>query len=543
MSDAVLSRTDALLVAVVERELAASREQAGAERAPGDVGQRLLRELLRDGVDGRVRDRVEDERGLGHQVRTPRGPGRGRGGLDGGHRGAQVAGRLGRPPERGPELAPRGLRRARCDRERGLVEPGALLGGEACDGVVGRPDRPRAGAVGLAVRGQLAPVPGDVREVLGEITGVPGLGGLGDRTVPGQPLTGGQRGLDGVAGQRVDEAVLAGPDLVDQSVRPHLVEPREARRHRLVERGGEEREREVATGDRRGLHETSAVGPEAVETGGDHVEHGARGPVGPPGTVGDRPRDLADEQRVPARDVEDGVRGRVVRAGGELGADLVDVEPVQVEALGAGCAGEVRQHPREQAARVGVPVGGDQQHAGPGHRRRGVLEDVQGGLVAAVDVVDDDHEPVGLPRRAQVGDDVLDDPEAVLGRRRVSRQHLDVRTDAAQHLAPRPERGRPRRLRAARPGHGRAAREGPTRELLGQPGLADPRLPRAEDETPRAGARRVEPALQELQLAGPTHQRTARGAHRQPPGTEGGRTWRRIASVTSAGAVCRAAWL
>ena len=373
VSDAVLEPADEVLVAVVERELAASREQAGAERAPGDVGQRLLRELLRDGVDGRVRDRVEDERGLGQQVRTPGGPGCGRGGLDGGHRGAQVAGGLGRPPERGPELAPRGLRRARCDRERGLVEPGALLGGEACDGVLGRPDRPRAGAVGLAVRGQLAPVPGDVREVLGEITGVPGLGGLGDRTVSGQPLAAGQRGLDGVAGQGVDEAVLAEPDLVDQPVRPHLVEPREARRHRLVERGGEEREREVATGDRRGLHEASAVGPEAVETGGDDVEHGARRPVGPPRPVGDRPRDLADEQRVPARDVEDGVRGRVAVGDlGELGADLVEVEAAQVEPLGAGRPGEVRQHPREQAARVGVPVGGDQQHAGPGHRRRGV---------------------------------------------------------------------------------------------------------------------------------------------------------------------------
>ena len=61
------------------------------------------------------------------------------------------------------------------------------------------------------------------------------------------------------------------------------------------------------------------------------------------------------------------------------------------------------------------------------------------------------------------------------------------------------------RARSLSPGWSRASSaagsQGDARQLLGQPGLADPRLTDAEDEAPGAGASGIEPGPEGVELA------------------------------------------
>ena len=75
-----------------------------------------------------------------------------------------------------------------------------------------------------------------------------------------------------------------------------------------------------------------------------------------------------------------------------------------------------------------------------------------------------------------------------------------------QRLAPRPVGRRPFRVEAAAPRRRRAARRRPAKQLLGQPCLADARLPLAQhDAGPSAAGRLAEEGDERGELCLPTH--------------------------------------
>lgn len=156
------------------------------------------------------------------------------------------------------------------------------------------------GGRALAVRRQLGAMASDVSEVVREIACVLRLQGLGGGAVQGDPVGRGQRGLDRVAGERVDEPVvpvLAEP--VQEPERDCLIDERQAVIHRLVEGRRDETELEVASDDRGRLHEPTAGGRDPVEAAGDDVEHRARRTVWTPGAVLYGAGDFRYEQGVP----------------------------------------------------------------------------------------------------------------------------------------------------------------------------------------------------------------------------------------------------
>jgi hypothetical protein len=107
--------------------------------------------------------------------------------------------------------------------------------------------------------------------------------------------------LHRVPGQRVREAVT---DPIEQALRDRLVNERKAPGGGFVQRGRDERDREVTPDDGRGLHQPAAAGGDTIEPGADDVEHSARRSVRIPGALGHRRGDLADEQRIAAGDIE-----------------------------------------------------------------------------------------------------------------------------------------------------------------------------------------------------------------------------------------------
>jgi hypothetical protein len=178
-----------------------------------------------------------------------------------------------------------------------------------------------------------APVAGAGSTVAGELR----LGRLGDGAMQRGPVGGRQRRLDRVAGERMDEPVLAEvADPIEQAVGDRFVDQRKAVRDGFVERRRDQRKREVAPDDGRRLHQPAAVGRDTVEPGTDDVEQGARGPVRTPGAVGHRAGHLTNEQWVAAGDLQDGAGvgdGLIRRRPRQLFAHLGQVEATQLQAL------------------------------------------------------------------------------------------------------------------------------------------------------------------------------------------------------------------
>lgn len=346
--------------------------------------------------------------------------GRVRGRHGGIHAFAKVAGEVRRPPEGDQHLTAfevgdhRGV-----ERQRHRIEPDALFVGQASYGIVGGPDRPQTGGGGLAVGHQLEPVPGDVGQVLREVGGEVGLRGAGDGAVERGPGGGVERRLDRVPGERMDQAVLAdAADPVDQAVGGGLVDERKAPGDGFVEGGGEEGDREVAADDGCRLNQPVAVGRDPVEPRTNHVEHGARRAVRAPRAVRDGAGDLADEQWVPAGDVQDGAGIRRAPAPSEprqLLAHLGQAEATQVEPLHSRRPQQLRQHAWEGAARSHVAEGGDEEEPCPDDLVGDVAEDEQRRLVGPVDVVEDDDQPAPARRGADGLGHVVEDAEPVLG--------------------------------------------------------------------------------------------------------------------------------
>jgi hypothetical protein len=307
-------------------------------RGIAETGEGFLAQLLGDGVQGGVGGCLEDERGLAHERGTL---GRARSACrrDGGvGASVHVTGEVGRPAERDQHLtALGGGQRSWVEGQGRPVKADALFVGETPYGVVGGADRPLAGGGRLTVGRELDPMPGDLAQVLGKVAGEACLGRLGDGAMQRGPVGGRERRLDRVAGQGMDEPVVTDvADPVEQAVRDRLVDQRKAPLDGLVERGRDERKRDVAPDDRRRLDQPAAVGGDPADPRTDDVEHGARRPVRAPGAVGHRTGDLTDEQRVAAGDLKDGASvGREPLRGrpGQLLAHLGQVEATQVQAL------------------------------------------------------------------------------------------------------------------------------------------------------------------------------------------------------------------
>ena len=236
---------------------------------------------------------------------------------------------------------------------------------------------------------------------------------------------------------------------------------------------------------------------EAADAGAHDVAHGR----GHAQRGGARPRQLADEERVAARTAGD--RGDDVGVGppahpiGERGGDGDGVP-----------ARELDHHPTRRRIELSGADGGDDQQPGARHLPGHVGEQRQGVGVGPLHVVEDEDEPGVLGDRGEEARDGVEEREPVARRAR----------RAARERAARPHRGRPGRGRPIRPDiasqdrrirrHGQyagapsaavqpphstgTARARQRGELLGEPGLADPRLPGDHRETGPAVERRVE---------------------------------------------------
>ncbi|HEX2041732.1 MAG TPA: hypothetical protein VHF24_03770 [Acidimicrobiales bacterium] len=405
----------------------------------------------------------------------------------------QVAGEVGGPAQGDQHPAVFGGRqRSGGDRQRGAIEAGAVLVGEAPHGVVRRPDRPRSGRLRLAVRCQLGPVPGDLGEVLGEVAGAPRLrlDRLGHGPVEGDPLGRGERRLDRLAGEGVDEPVVPGlAGAMDEAVGDRLVQRGKALRHRRSEGPGDDGEREVTPGHRGRPDEAAALRRDPVEARPDDVEHRAGRSVRAPRAVGHGPGHLPHEQRVAAGDLEHGAGvggGADPRRPGQLLAHLGQVEPSEVQALDRRRPQEVGEHPPEGARRFPVAESGEHEQPGAGKVVTQVAQDEERRLVGPVHVVENhDQTAPGAGGSVHRVGHLLDDAEPVLGRLDgAPEREVGVGPERAEHLAPRPERRCPLGLDRPSPRHRDAGGEGHPRELLGEPRLADPGLAGAEDEAP-----------------------------------------------------------
>jgi hypothetical protein len=145
----------------------ASRSRSSRPSGPG-----LLAQLLGYGVEAGVGGRLQDQRRLAQQRRAPGGAGGVRGRDRRVGAASQVAAQVGGPAEGDQELAALGLGQRRpVERQRGPVQPDALLIGEAAGGLLGGAGRPAAGGGRLPMRRQRHPVPGDLAEVLAEVAG------------------------------------------------------------------------------------------------------------------------------------------------------------------------------------------------------------------------------------------------------------------------------------------------------------------------------------------------------------------------------------
>ena len=229
----------------------------------------------------------------------------------------------------------------------------------------------------------------------------------------------------------------------------------------------------------------------------DDVEHGARRPVRPPRPVGHGPGHLADEQRVPAGDVEHGLglggRTRRPRSAGQLLPHLGQVEALQVEArrrpvsaAGRGAGGEGRSPARRRGR-------WPPRAAGPRRCGRRVAEDEQRRLVGPVDVVEDDEQASAFRlRRAPPGPRRRTPGTGPRATRRRPPAPAAGRPRASEAPGARARRRAPLGLDATAPGDRRCRRPAPSRPTPGPAGSCrcPARRRRAPAGRPRRGPRR-----------------------------------------------------
>ena len=117
-------------------------------------------------------------------------------------------------------------------------------------------------------------MPGDVGEVLGQVAGELRLDRLGDGAVQRDPVGGRQRRLDRVAGERVDEPVVADvADAVEQAVRDRLVDERKAPRDGSSSAAATSASEKSRPTMAAACTSRRHVRGDAVEPGADDVEH------------------------------------------------------------------------------------------------------------------------------------------------------------------------------------------------------------------------------------------------------------------------------
>ncbi len=302
-----------------------------------------------------------------------------------------------------------------------------------------------------------------------------------------------------------------------------------------------------------------------------------------------QPGDLAHEERVAVgagRDALDDGRPRLVA--GDGAEQLAHLGPVQApEPDGRHRrAGQLGQRGAEPVVAVDMDLAARhrQQQARVRQQRREVLDQQEGRLVGPLEVLDDDHRGLALGPAQQEAADGVEQAEAgavVVGQQGLGpagaaehRHQAGQQTGvarfagvagvvevggglvgrAAQHLQPRPERGRPARLRRPAPQHRNAPAGAVAGGLLQQAALADaglaghqrdPTLAHAGPVDGRAHARQVEVAAHERALAGRCHRGQGRhvdgqGHHRRRAGGQAGGRGRRPAAVGTARATLAA---
>ncbi len=284
--------------------------------------------------------------------------------------------------------------------------------------------------------------------------------------------------------------------------------------------------RHGATTDGRASYDVACGVVEAAEPAQQQVTQAVRQLVAGPG-----PGQLGREQRVPAGPAVHPVRQLVGLRARDAADQLRGLRPGQPGQLGAADAGHPLQVGQEGPQRVSaVEVVGSVRHhnqyPGTAHRPGQEPDQVAGGAVRPVQVVDDPHqrmlgtEPV-QQRAVQVEELRLVD--RVVGRYAVLRQQPQQRGDAglvpgqrvqpdhADQLAQRRAHRRQRQalgteLDARGPQHPDPGLGQPVGEVVEQPGLADAGVA-AEQHQPRyAGLRRAHRLVQQRQLLPPPHE-------------------------------------
>jgi hypothetical protein len=426
---------------------------------------------------------------------------------------------------------------------------------------VGR-ERPLAGGARVADGAGRIAAPPRAPEVVGQLGEAIGIAG-GARRLQRAGHRGVQPGALGRAEILVDR--LADQDVVEPVARAAV-----QRRHQpgllgLGQRDGEigrcvsvrhlqQAQRELAPDHRRHPQQRARrvrdAGQVATDrrlhaVGDQHAVHEAL--AGAQAVRDDQPHHLGHEQRRPLGRLHDGVDQRRLGGGArrarEQRRDLVVAQTAEREALPL--ALDLCQQRRRLGAeaRVGVTVGPDDQDPGAAQSAGDERQQAQRRAIGDVEIVEHQQERRACGGRAQeTPDGVVEreagglrgaggvgrqagQPAAQLGEqrrqgRRAGAQRcgqpgrfflLDQR---AQHRNPGPVGGRPLGLPAAPPQDAHVGR-GAGAELVGQAGLADPRLADEKEQAPVAGARVAERALQRPQLRVAAQQRRHRRSVRR----------------------------
>ena len=298
-----------------------------------------------------------------------------------------------------------------------------------------------------------------------------------------ETLRGRERRVDGLAVEVVDEPgrplwVRAGAHdprrrrLGDQLVHPGRV---------VAGHVGEHVGQQLGAGDRRGVQQPSGIARQQGEPSQDHLPYGHRHLVGRT-AVGEQPAQFAGEERVPAAALVHHPCPPVGcgRAGGgshQLG-DLTGRQALQGHQLGA--AGQDGERRGDVGAGLVRPVGTHQQQppgTGPATEE---TQQVEGGGVAPLQVVEHDHDGRMAGGLGEQPPDCVEQqqPTRVIRRSlRAPRHHPEVRQhrrpylgrdgvpqlgarvdQLAQRLGPRPPRGRLVAVPAGAPDHRGSAR-------------------------------------------------------------------------------------
>ena len=350
--------------------------------------------------------------------------------------------------------------------------------------------------------------------------------------------------------QGVGEAIPAdGAVLLGDHVQCHrLRQPAEHALHRKLAGGPHQRQVELPAHHRRRRQHHHGVGGQWAQSPRDHRPHAPRQRHPKPagvlqgGVGGQQPHGLPDEQRVAfGRLVDGGNHGLGgLRPGERLDepADLASVQAPKAEQMALAYQLPHRVADPVPAVRRHVAVGPDDQQPGAARVSGQELQQQQGGVVGRLQVLHDQHQRPHRRRLPQEPGDRLEEreaggvghtrgpregsgrPEALgqarhqLGDRGRPRTQpvgqglvVEVLGEGTDHLGPWPERRGAPSLPAANPQHPSPSPGRVVRQVLGQPRLADPGLPR-DQQQPHPPADRVLEAGHQLgHLPVPAHER------------------------------------